>query len=283
MIPSGVFYMGRQPGEYCGLRLIPNCGSNWGLGAITVGLPSPRVWAWTPPGDLRAAEAYGPRLIADVEYRPVVPASPQSAWTGEELDQGEALAQLLADGGGVTSHGWVPPAFRELFGLFASRGLVGYPQVYDSKRKRDPRKFLRSCVESYRKAGFEEVRPLLGARMGPERLDAAIDEARRMGVVPDFWHRGLLKEQGIACESLSQADMPEMIDPEIPWTPAEPMSPDPGFTPYEEPPTTREGPSPNAPRSRGGWLPLVLAGGAALWWYQNRNRADVDDEEDDDG
>lgn len=180
----------REQGSYCGVPLVPTVTSGFGADVIE-NVPGPRVWGWTPPGELAAAAAYGPRLIADVELASTNKQRPDAGWTGAEVDEAAAVASLV---GGVTSHGFVLRQLRDVLGQFARRGIVAYPQVYDSDRSTEPRAFLRQCVEQYRAVGFREVRPLLGLSAGPDHLRAWLAECRSLGVRPDLWSLARARE-----------------------------------------------------------------------------------------
>ncbi len=186
------------PGTECGVPLIPRCTTNYGADLLDVpGAGS--VWGWTPPGDLRAAQKYGKRLIADVEDRASTKAKPSAGWTGFEVDAAEQLA-LLA--GGVTSHGYVFKSLKPVLARLASRGLTVYPQVYDSDNSTKPREFLRTCVKMYRDVGFTKVVPLFSASSGAAFLQEWIDECRVMGIQGAIYSLQRMKEKGISCGQL---------------------------------------------------------------------------------
>lgn len=183
----------REQGTYCGLPLVPTVTTGFGADVIE-NVAAPRVWGWTPPGELAAAAAYGSRLIADVELASTNKQRPDAGWTGREVDEAAAVASLV---GGVTSHGFVLRQLRNVLEQFARRGLPAYPQVYDSDRSTKPRPFLRTCVEQYRALGFREVRPLLGLFAGPDHLRAWLEECRTLGVRPDLWSLARAREMSL--------------------------------------------------------------------------------------
>lgn len=191
----GVWSLSEKPGSWCGAPVIQKCTADYGDRVLEVtgdGL----VWGWTPPGDLRAAQKYGPRLIADIEMRSSTKAKPSAGWKGDELAAAAKLAPLVH---GVTSHGFVAPSLREVLQVLAGHGVVAYPQVYDSDRSTKPRKFLRQCLDSYHNAGFLYVVPLLGASAGADYLREWIDECRIIGVPFSLWSLQRLAERKIKC------------------------------------------------------------------------------------
>ena len=190
--------MADKPGSWCGAPVIPKCTADYG--SVVLDVPgSGLVWGWTPPGDLRAATKYGKRLIADLEMRSSTKAKPSAGWTGDELAAAEQLAPLVW---GVTSHGYVAPSLRDVLGILAQRDVVAMPQVYDSDRSTEPRKFLRDCLDSYHKAGFRFIVPLLGASAGADYLREWIDECRARGVPYALWSLQRLAERKIDCAAL---------------------------------------------------------------------------------
>lgn len=143
--------------------------------------PWPLVWGWTAPGQFEAAERYGAALVADVELK---------SWTGTpaEVPHADALAARVA---GVTSHGYVAPSLRKVLAPFAARQRFAVPQIYDTDRSTPPTgAFARSCINSYRAAGFSTVIPLLGLSAGRERVAAWAAECVDLGC-PEvhFWQR----------------------------------------------------------------------------------------------
>ena len=198
--PAGTQIWSLTPasGERCGVDLVPAVTGSWGT-KIVEGVDADLVWGWTPPGDLRLAKLYGKRLIADVEYRPVVPAAPKSAWAGTEVAQAAELGALV---GGVTSHGFVPAGLRPVLAQLASRGVIGYPQVYDSDKSAEPRQFLRTCLASWKKAGFATIRPLLGVSAGLPHLAAWLDECQAQGVTPHLWDLQRIQTSKYSCDQL---------------------------------------------------------------------------------
>lgn len=194
----GVWSLGTGQGTWCTQPIIPVCTAEFGARVLEVpgeGL----VWGWTPPGDLRAARKYGPRLIADVEMRSSTKAKPSAGWAGSELEEARALAPLVH---GVTSHGYVAASLRGVLGVFADADCVAYPQVYDSDRSTEPRKFLRNCIDSYDRAGFRYIVPLLGASAGADYLREWIDECRKIGVPYSLWSLQRLADRKIRCADL---------------------------------------------------------------------------------
>ncbi|MEZ4454178.1 MAG: hypothetical protein R3B09_32285 [Nannocystaceae bacterium] len=174
----------RGPALWKGLPVIQPATEDYGATVLEV--PGhDTVWGWTPPGDLRAAERYGERLIADVEMRKTTKAKPDAGWT-YEIESAELLAALV---GGVTSHGWLPEEWRDVLRPFAKQGCVGYPQVYDTDRSTKPRSFLRDCLKQWEAAGFQrdQVVPLLGLSAGPEHVAAWIDECGKLGIPFHLW------------------------------------------------------------------------------------------------
>jgi len=193
-----IWTLSAVPGVECGVPLIPRCTTNYGADLLNVpGKGS--VWGWTPPGDLRAAQKYGKRLIADVEDRASTKAKPSAGWTGYEVDAAEQLA-LLA--GGVTSHGYVFKNLKPVLARLASHGLTAYPQVYDSDNSTKPREFLRTCVKMYRDVGFTTVVPLFSASSGAAFLQEWIDECRVMGIQGAIYSLERMKQKGISCGQL---------------------------------------------------------------------------------
>lgn len=239
----GFWSLSPQTGEFCGMPIIPVGTADFGVNILDVPGNGP-VWGWTPPGDMRAAEAYGRRLIADVEYRPAVPARPAAGWAGDEVEEAEALAATV---GGVTSHGFVAPGLRKILGAFAVEGATAFPQVYDPDRSTDPRPFLRKCVQSYEKAGFEDIRPLLGMAAGIDYVMTWIDECDKLGRPWHIWTLQSAKKSGITCEQLGTAPGPQPQGAPAPFPDDRPDRPFPG--------------------GGGGlpwWVPLLLIGAAAF-------------------
>ena len=193
-----IWTLSDAPGTEGGVPLIPRCTTNYGADLIGVPGTGP-VWGWSPPGDLRAAQKYGKRLIADVEDRASTKAKPSAGWTGFEVDAAEQLA-LLA--GGVTSHGYVFKSLKPVLARLASHGLTVYPQVYDSDNSTKPREFLRTCVKMYRDVGFKTVVPLFSASSGAAFLQEWIDECRVMGIQGAIYSLQRMKEKGISCGQL---------------------------------------------------------------------------------
>lgn len=232
-----IWSLAPRAGQLCGLPLLPVATAEWGARVLEV--PSAGlVWGWTPPGRTEVAERYPGRVVADVELR---------QWkgrAGEEL-AAEALAALTP---GVTSHGYVAPSLARVLGVFAKRGRVGVPQVYDPRhRYGEPRAFLRRCVESYRRAGFDRVVPLLGTEAGGDYLRAWIDEAERLRVPWHVWTSQSLRSLG--CDVLrGVVDLPgDVVDV------------------TNAPPRPSTWPEPAPPRSPGGLAPLLLLLGAAAY------------------
>ena len=85
---SQIWTLDDAPGVECGVPLVPRCTTNYGADVLDVSGTGP-VWGWTPPGDLRAAQKYGKRMIADVEDRGSTKAKPSAGWTGFEIDAAE--------------------------------------------------------------------------------------------------------------------------------------------------------------------------------------------------
>lgn len=190
-----IWSLGDDGGSRCGLEYLPVATADWGAKILPdVGAPS--AWGWSPPGDLRAAQAYGRRFIADVEFRPYVPASPGSAWAGDEIAEAAAVAALA---GGVTSHGFVPKKLAPVLKVFAAAGCTGYPQVYDSDKSADPKPFLRNCLNSWRAAGFAVVRPLLGVSAGAGRLAAWLEECAEQGIGYDLYSAQRIAQMNLDC------------------------------------------------------------------------------------
>jgi len=181
---------------YCGLPVIRAATADFGEKVLEIPGDT-TVWGWTPPGDLRAAEKYGKRLIADVELAKGTPAKPSAGWT-YEIESAELLAALA---GGVTSYGFLGSNLRDLLAPFAKQGGYGYPQVYDSDRSTDPRPFLRKCVENYQAAGFDKAHivPLLGLSAGPDHVAAWLDECGKIGVQWQIWSVERAKSMKWAC------------------------------------------------------------------------------------
>ena len=188
-----VFSIGHRAGRWGSATRVPAVTSGFGLEVLDVATDGP-VWGWTPPGDLRAATRYTGRIIANLEYRPVVPARPAAGWMGDELADAAALAPHVA---GVISHGFVPKPLERVFGLLASHGAVGFPEVFDPDQSTDPRSFTRRCVDSWRRIGFKAVVPVFGAAGGVDFLRAGLDEASRLGLGAALWTSGSMGEQGI--------------------------------------------------------------------------------------
>jgi len=194
-----VWTLGGKPGLWCGVPLTASATGNYGATVHNVE-GTGRVWGWTPPGDLRAAQQYGKRLIADVEDRKSTKAKPSAGWTGEEVEDAVACASLV---GGITSHGYVFKNLRNVLKAFADNGCTAYPQVYDSDRSTEPRKFLRTCVNMYRDAGFAEVVPLISASSGVDFLRAWLAECAELNVQAAIYSLQRLKQLNITCEQLA--------------------------------------------------------------------------------
>lgn len=196
-----IWSLDNAPGSFCGFALVPVATADWGKKILDVDGVDP-VWGWTPPGvgdfwegdaDLRLAERYKLRTIADVELR---------QWKGRagEATAARALADLC---GGVTSHGFVAPPLEDSLREFADRDRIAYPQVYDTDRSTPvDGSFIAACVQSYRKIGFARVVPLLGASAGPERLAAWAAWCRTEGVDFDFWELSDARQLG--CDALAE-------------------------------------------------------------------------------
>lgn len=191
---SFVFSIGHKPGRWGRATRIPAATEGFGVKVVDVAGDGP-VWGWTPPGDLRAAERYSGRLVANIEYRPVVPARPASGWVGNELASAAALAPHVL---GVVSHGYVPRPLGAVFETLARAGAIGFPEVFDPDRSTDPRVFLRTCLASWRKHGFGQLVPVFGAAAGVDFLREGLDEAARLGLAAAIWTSGSMAEQGIA-------------------------------------------------------------------------------------
>src|SRR5690606_10725208 len=86
----------------------------------------------------------------------------------------------------------------------------------------EPRAFLRRCVESYQRAGFRRVVPLLGTEAGAVLLGEWIDEARRMGLPWHIWTSQSLR--GLGCAALQPGGV---ASPASPAPPAPPPAPAP--------------------------------------------------------
>ena len=195
-----VWSLGSSASPRCKGRLpvIPAASSAWGT-QVREGLTAPLVWGWTGPGQRATGEAYPGRLVADVET--YVTASGAARWTGARSEL-SAAAWLAARCPAVTSHGFVAPQLREVLGVFARAGRVGIPQVYDSDKSTaaDPRRFLRDCVRSYEKAGFQRVVPLLGLTAGQAIVAEWVDECGRLGLNYHIWSlQRLLEGQEADC------------------------------------------------------------------------------------
>lgn len=195
---SQIWTLDDAPGVECGVPLVPRCTTNYGADVLDVPGTGP-VWGWTPPGDLRAAQKYGKRMIADVEDRGSTKAKPSAGWTGFEIDAAEQLAGLV---GGVTSHGYVFKSLKPVLARLASHGLTVYPQVYDSDNSTKPREFLRTCVKMYKDVGFKTVVPLFSASSGAAFLQEWIDECRVMDIQGAIYSLQRLKQKGISCGQL---------------------------------------------------------------------------------
>lgn len=182
-----IWSLGADWSSRCGgaLPVVPAATRDWGA-TVRADNGAALVWGWTAPGQQAAAEKYAGRLIADVET--YVTATP-NRWRGKPSEIGDAEF-LAARCPGVTSHGYVAPVIRNVLKVFGAAGCVGVPQVYDTDRstltrKDGPRGFLRQCVDSYDRAGFEYVLPLLGLSAGLDIVSEWIDECEKMGVP---WH-----------------------------------------------------------------------------------------------
>ncbi len=193
-----IWTLGAEPGTECGVPLIPRCTTNYGADLLDVP-GNGAVWGWTPPGDLRAAQKYGRRLIADVEDRASTKAKPSAGWTGFEVDAADQLAKLV---GGVTSHGYVFKSLKPVLVRLASNGLTVYPQVYDSDNSSKPREFLRTCVKMYQDVGFKKIVPLFSASSGAAFLQEWIDECRVLRIQGAIYSLQRMKEKGITCGQL---------------------------------------------------------------------------------
>lgn len=190
-VVSEIWTLGTSAQTHCGVPLVPAGTRDYGVNVRALSEVD-RCWIWCLPGDYRAAERYGRAATADVELK---------SWSGTptEVASAEKLAQLVS---GVTSHGRIDLAgagIRRVLAPFAAAGLAGYPQVYDSNRSTEPRKFLRACVASYQKMGFQRVVPLLGASAGAEYLQAWIDECGQLGLRAAIYSLERLNQRGIAC------------------------------------------------------------------------------------
>jgi hypothetical protein len=201
-VPAGdvleVWTLGQKLGQRCGVPLSPAVTGDFG-DVVHEQLqlpPGVRGWGWTPPGDLRAAQRFGPQLVADLEDRKSTKAKPSAGWTGDEVAEAEALAELA---GGITSHGYVFKNLRPVLAPFAARGRRVYPQVYDSDRSTEPRKFLRTCVTMWRDAGFVDVVPLLGVSAGADWLRAWLEECAVLGVPAALYSLERMEQLEIPC------------------------------------------------------------------------------------
>ncbi|HEY8379894.1 MAG TPA: hypothetical protein VIK91_25560 [Nannocystis sp.] len=163
------------------LAVVPAVTANWGT-QIRDGVKAPLVWGWTAPGQRAVADRYAGRLVADVELK---------SWSGKASELAEA-EYLAARCPAVTSHGFVAPSLKGALKKFAAAGRVAIPQVYDSDRSREPRAFVRQCVDSYDRAGFTRILPLLGIVAGVDYTEAWIDECQKMGVPFHLWSTGRL-------------------------------------------------------------------------------------------
>lgn len=192
-----IWSLSSSPGQLCGLPLCPTATGNFGATVHDIVLPpGTRGWGWTPPGDLRAAERFGLQLVADIEDRKSTKAKPSAGWTGAEVAEAEQLADRV---GALTSHGFVFKNLRPILAPFAARGRWVYPQVYDSDRSTQPRKFLRQCVTMWQDAGFETVVPLLGASAGADWLQEWLEECDVLGLASAIYSAQRMKQLGIAC------------------------------------------------------------------------------------
>lgn len=195
-----VWSLGADWSSRCGgsLPVIPAATQEWGT-VLRPDTGAPLSWGWTGPTQRASADALAGRLIADVET--YVTAKGADRWTGAKSEI-QAAQYLAARCPAVTSHGFVAPRLRDVLGVFAAAGCVGVPQVYDSDRStaKDPEKFLRQCVDSYRRAGFKYVLPLLGLSAGLDIVNAWIAECKRIGVPYHLWSlQRLLEGGGAAC------------------------------------------------------------------------------------
>lgn len=196
-----VFSIGHKPGRWGRATRIPAATEGFGVDVVEVAGDGP-VWGWTPPGDLRAAHRYSRRLVANIEYRPVVPARPEAGWTGKEL---AAAGELAPHCLGLISHGFVPGPLAGVFKTIAASGAIGFPEVFDPDRSTDPREFLRTCVSSWKKHGFKTIVPVFGAAGGLDFVREGFDEAVALGLPGALWTSGSLAEQGITPADLDLA------------------------------------------------------------------------------
>lgn len=239
-----IWSLGHRGGAVCDGRLpiVPAVSQGgWSETSRVLDVDAPLVWAWTSPGDRRAADRYAGRLIADVELR---------SWTGREVGDAAYLATRSV---GVTSHGYVAPTLRGVLRPFAERGAVGVPQVYDTDRSlADPRGFLRRCLDSYAAAGFRRVVPLLGLSAGLERIEQWIDVCDEVGCP---WH---LYRLGRWDDAWAAALCPRLAASPTP-------SPRPS-PPRPSPPRTSPTPWPRTSSA----IPLLLLLGAVWAWRSRR-------------
>ena len=70
---------------------------------------------------------------------------------------------------------------------FALLDRVGFPQVYDSDRSTVPATFIRRCVDTWRRRGFERVVPLLGLSAGAKHVRTWIEWCEHEGLEWHLW------------------------------------------------------------------------------------------------
>lgn len=167
------------PGAVLGERLplLPCATADLGRAVRSVAGPA---WGWTAPDAFGAAS---PALVADVELR---------SWRGGRASarEAEVAERLAATCPGITSHGYAPSRLAHALEPFALLDRVGFPQVYDSDRSIDPATFIRRCVDTWRRRGFDRVVPLLGLQAGPKHVRTWIEWCEREGLVWHLWSLG---------------------------------------------------------------------------------------------
>ena len=146
------------------------------LGRVVRSVAGP-AWGWTAPD---ASGAASPALVADVELR---------SWKGGRASawEAEVAERLAAICPGVTSHGYAPSRLVHALEPFALLDRVGFPQVYDSDRSTVPATFIRRCVDTWRRRGFERVVPLLGLSAGAKHVRTWIEWCEHEGLEWHLW------------------------------------------------------------------------------------------------
>lgn len=174
--------MSPAPGAVLGgcLPLLPCATADGGRRAVPD--PGGPGWSWVAETAVAGPNLRPGRTVADVEL---------SDWgrPGRKHAEAAVAEQLVALCPAVTSHGYAPSKLAHALVPFAEAGLAGMPQVYDSDQSIAPRIFLRRCLDTWHRLGFEHVVPILGLSAGEERVRVWLRECRRLGLACHFWSR----------------------------------------------------------------------------------------------